>query len=162
MSTRLSLAWMFLAVCLWGAGLLLGWPGSLTVRLGSIPPVPADVTEAVSLRPVLTRTVSLPRGVSVLEVHGLLPVGARISGVTAQVVQPLGRTHGLENVLVGGIERESRWGVLEPGAGARTQPGGFQGPETPYAREGDVITLTAVGGRFDGIGTITIIVDVED
>ena len=81
----------------------------------------------------------------------MIPAGARVAGVTTQILTSLGTTQGLTSFSVGDSLLIDRWGeqhVLT--AGAQTDQGDFHTSDWPvYPTDTDVI-LSALGGLFSG------------
>jgi hypothetical protein len=91
----------------------------------------------------------------------LIPAGARVISITTRVNTALGTGNGTTGYTVGDGSDADRWGVATT-VTAGTQTGAIgAGPPTAdpagYFAAAQSVTLTAVGGNFDGIGVIHLV-----
>lgn len=104
-----------------------------------------------------TRTIVPGAGMATAVLTAMIPGGARVAGVTTQILTSLGTTQGLTSFSVGdGIVME-RWGIQSAlTAGAQTDQGDFTDSNWPvYPSDTDII-LSAIGGLFNGAGEIQV------
>jgi len=101
-------------------------------------------------------TIDAVDGAAVLTATGLAPAGYRLLGLTSEVTEDFGTSHGLTGLLLGDQVVMDRWGdqpTLTVGAMQREQH--FHSDTelctaTPYA-----LRVSAAGGLFDGSGQLT-------
>lgn len=85
----------------------------------------------------------------------VFPPGVLAVAVTVWIETGFGTTQGLQAIGIGTPEAPDRWGYLtQLTAETETTAGFFQSYSGQPQRGGDVITLTAYGGAFDGTGTM--------
>jgi hypothetical protein len=105
------------------------------------------------------QTLSAISGATVATTGGLIPKGAYLIGVTSRINTDLGTSNGTTGYKVGNGSDDDLWGVAAAvTGGTQTQSsdytaGGASG--VLYTSAGEV-TLTAVGGNFNGTGAIEV------
>lgn len=117
-----------------------------------------QVSLASLLIPV-TATVVPGASAAVATLNNLIPAGARVAGVTTEILTSLGTGQGLTAFLVGDGDVIDRWGTQSTlTVGAQTDQGDFLDGTWPmYASATDVV-LSAVDGLFSGVGEIEVTV----
>jgi hypothetical protein len=104
-----------------------------------------------------TVRVSVTNGASTLTVSGLIPAGARVVGVTTEILTTFGTTGGLTGFSVGDGVLVDRWGSQTTlSAGAQTDQGDFTDGEWPVYSSANDVVLSALSGTFDSQGAIEI------
>lgn len=102
-------------------------------------------------------TVQAQDGARTLTVGGLVPLGARVLGVTTAITTSFGTSRGLQALLIGDSTAGDRWGrTTTLTASATTTQATFHSADAPIAATPYTILIAADGGRFDGVGTMTV------
>lgn len=128
-----------------------------TVTLHQIP-LGLPGSSAVFLT-LVTQTTMPGAGLPTVVLTGMIPAGARVAGITTEILTSLGTSQGLTSMAVGDSNSVSRWGTQTVlSQGAQTDQGDFESSDWPiYAGAADVI-LSALGGLFDGVGQVEVTV----
>lgn len=95
---------------------------------------------------------------------GLIPDGARVLGVFAEVTTAFGTSNGLTGFNVGGMGSDTAWGsaiALTLGTKTTLKDFGAVGAGRPIAVGTQDVVLTAVGGDFDAAGAALVTVVYE-
>jgi hypothetical protein len=110
-----------------------------------------------ALLTLVTRTIQPASGAALATLTGFLPAGARVFGVTTEILASLGTTQGLSSFAIGDATLMDRWGAQSVlTAGAQTDQGDFHDASLPvYPADTDVV-VSAIGGVFDGVGNIEV------
>ena len=140
-----------LGLLVWGLGHWLGvlsWPLEIAVRTGSRQ---APHTVGTTAAPIV-RTVQARDRAPTLVLPDVVTPGGLIAGVQVRVLEPFGRTHGLEGFAVGTRTQYARFGVWE---GRQWHPGV---PGLVVNEDDTAVILTALGGRFDAQGRVELTV----
>lgn len=107
-------------------------------------------------------TISSSAGVAVLTAAALVPAGARVRGVFLENLAAFGASQGLTGLNVGGMGVEDGWGAnVALTLGIKTTMANFRRGDLPIATVAQDITLTAIGGLFDGVGSARITATYE-
>jgi hypothetical protein len=131
--------------------------GTVQVRLadGSLP-----TAHRLSLPSLLLRRsqrITASAGVDVLTATGLIPAGARVAGVTTEVLTGLGTTQGLTAFTIGDPVVPNRWGTQTTlTTGSQTDQGDFGDPNWQVYTVATDVQLAALGGLFDATGHIEV------
>lgn len=107
-----------------------------------------------------TETLSAVTGASVVTTIGVIPDGAIVLGVTTNISVALGTGNGTTGYQIGDGSDVDRWGDI---TGTSTATVSDDADRTNSAIEAFIsgpseVTITAVGGDFDGVGDIEIVV----
>ena len=133
--------------------------GTRQVRLQDGSLVTAHQLSLPSLLIRRTRQVQATAGQAALTVASLLVPGAKVAGVTTQNLTRLGTSQGLTGVAIGDGTLMDFWGTQTTlTAGAQTTQADFRGQSWPTYPSGGNIILSALGGLFDGQGTLEVTV----
>ena len=127
---------------------VLPWPLEIAVRTGVTPGHERGVVSPPHPR----WTVQARDRAQTLSVPDVFPPGVMIAGVHLRVLQPFGRTHGLEALAVGTRTQYARFGVWDGQAWHPGVPGGV------VNEDDTAVILTALGGRFDAQGRVELTV----
>jgi hypothetical protein len=127
---------------------------------------PVDNIVQQSAYPVAVAPVASVNNATVLTAAALIPAGARVLGVTCKILVGFGTSNGLTAIAVGDGGVLDKWGIS---AALTTNAliGGSDAPAAAQARDGSIalyptataIVLTAIGGLFDGTGSIQVAVN---
>ncbi len=105
---------------------------------------------------VRTRSVTLTAGASV-SLSAMMLAGERIFGVTMKNTSALGASSGLTGVAIGDGTLVDRWGTQTTLTnGATTGPANFLNGDVPIYATDTAVILSAIGGNFDGTGTVDV------
>ncbi len=134
-------------------------PGTRQLRLQDGSLVTAHQLSVAALAILKTATVSASNGASVLTLSALIPAGARVLGVTSQVLTAFGTGNGLTGINIGDATLVDRWAAAAAiTLNALTEQGSFQEGSWPiYASATDVL-VSAVGGTFTAVGQLQVTV----
>lgn len=110
-----------------------------------------------NLPQIRTTQIAATNGAASVSASGLIRAGDRVLGVTLKIITGLGVTAGLTGINIGDGSTIDRWGLLTTlTTNTETSQANFLLPDWPiYASNTDVV-LSAVGGTFDGTGTIEV------
>lgn len=105
----------------------------------------------------VTQTVVPSAASSTAVLNDLIPAGARVAGVTTEILTTLGTGQGLTGFAIGDGTVVNRWGTQATlTQGTQTDQGDFLDATWPlYAAATDVV-LSATDGLFDGTGEIEV------
>jgi hypothetical protein len=107
----------------------------------------------------VTQTLSSVSGASVTTTGTLIPAGALVLGVTTDVEVALGTGNGTTGYEVGDGSDVDRWGSITGTATTTfSDDGDFTVGTVDRFTAGGEVTLTALGGNFDGTGDIVVVV----
>jgi hypothetical protein len=115
-----------------------------------------QVSVASLLIPV-TQTVVPSASAATAVLTGLIPAGARVAGVTTEILTTLGTSQGVTGFSIGDGAVIDRWGtqaVLTQGA--QTDQGDFLDATWPMYASATHVILSALGGLFDGAGEVEV------
>lgn len=115
-----------------------------------------QVSVASLLIPV-TQTVVPSASAATAVLTGLIPAGARVAGVTTEILTTLGTSQGLTGVAIGDGTVIDFWGVQSTlTAGAQTDQGDFRNATWPMYASATNVVLSATDGLFDGVGEVEV------
>ena len=92
----------------------------------------------------------------VLQVANLVPLGYRCKGVICQVTTAFGTSNGLASVMIGDATLADGWGTIGITAGLQTGQVDFHRGDQPIAATAYTVLLSAVGGNFDAVGSMSV------
>jgi len=105
-----------------------------------------------------TETLSSVSGASVTTAS-IIPAGALVLGVTTDVDVALGTGNGTTGYQVGDGSDADRWGAITgTGTGTFSDDADFTTTVVDRFSAAGAVTITAVGGNFDGAGDIVVVV----
>jgi hypothetical protein len=103
-----------------------------------------------------TVDASTGAGTGVLQVPNLIPLGYRVKGVICKVNTPFGTSNALASILIGDSTLADGWGTIGLTAGLATGQVDFHRGDQPIAATAYTILLSAVGGNFDAVGSMSV------
>jgi hypothetical protein len=110
-----------------------------------------------SLFALVTRRIVLGAGAALVTLGAVIPAGARVMGVTTEIVTSLGTTQGVSAFAIGDATAMDRWGIQDVlSQGAQTDQGDFHGSDLPIYPTASDVVLSAIGGLFDGTGEVEV------
>jgi hypothetical protein len=110
-----------------------------------------------SLLVPFTRTIVPGASTPTAVLTAMLPAGARVAGVTTEILTSLGTTQGLQAFAVGDGNVMDRWGTQNVlTAGAQTDQHNFLDAAWPLYQVASDVILSGLGGLFNGVGEIEV------
>ena len=104
-----------------------------------------------------TETLASVTGASVSTAAGFIPDGALVLGVTTEVSVALGTSGGTTGYEVGEGGDATRWGSITGTSTATfSDNADFTNSAVEIFTAADVVVITAIGGNFDGTGSIIV------
>lgn len=95
-------------------------------------------------------------GESVLVVTNTVPLGYRVEGAIARIENTFGASQGLQVIQIGDDLLQDGWGQIGLEAGLTTIQKDFRRADRPITPTLYTVLVSAIGGRFDGAGQLTL------
>ena len=104
-----------------------------------------------------TQTLNASAAAAVLTASGLFLAGARIFGVTIEVLTAFGATNGLTGLAIGYAADSTAWGnAIALTLGTKTSQADFLSGALPIFATATDALVTALGGTFDATGQLQV------
>lgn len=136
---------------------------SADVTLFTIDNINASASSGgLTTRATATATLACTAGAALLTASGLVPANRRLLASWAKNLSAIGTSQGVSGYDLGSHGLQDRWGAnIGLGSGTKTTVGSFRSSDQPVSGSAQDITVTALGGTFDGVGSIEITIEVE-
>lgn len=115
-----------------------------------------------SIRTQASTTLTCTNGALILTATGLVPANARLANVFVENTVAPGTSNGLTGYHVGSHGVDSRWAAnFGLTLGLKSSIGNFQLSEQPLSSSSQDVNIIALGGTFDGVGSIAVTIEYE-